>query len=61
MKAVGSKIYSTVQDGTIVVTTNGSTYSINAKEFIPPKVNPVPSVTEPVKETIHQSLSHSQN
>ncbi|WP_369436005.1 excalibur calcium-binding domain-containing protein [Lysinibacillus fusiformis] len=35
----------------MVVTTNRSTYSINAKEFIPPKVNPILSVTEPVKET----------
>lgn len=44
MKAVGSKIYSTAQDGTIVVTTNGSTYSINAPVKVPP-------VSEPVKES----------
>ncbi|MGG2111890.1 S-layer homology domain-containing protein [Lysinibacillus pakistanensis] len=51
LKAVGSKIYSTAQDGTIVVTTDGNTYSINVKEFNPPKVNPAPTVTQPVKET----------
>ncbi len=51
LKAVGSKIYSTAQNGTIVVTTDGNTFSINAKEFVPPKVNPVPPVTEPVKES----------
>ncbi|SPU38252.1 metallo-beta-lactamase [Lysinibacillus capsici] len=48
LKAEGSKTYSTAQEGTIVVTTDGETYSINAKEFIPPKVVPV---TEPVKES----------
>lgn len=56
LKAVGSKMYSTAQDGTIVVTTNGVTYKISAKEFtsgstnIPaPKPEPVP--TTPVKES----------
>lgn len=32
-KTVGTKVYSTAQDGTITVTTNGSTFTINAKEF----------------------------
>ena len=33
LKTVGSKVYSTAQDGTVTVTTNGAMYSISAKEF----------------------------
>lgn len=38
--SVGSKIYSTAQEGTISVTTNGRTFDIEAKEFT---AEPVPS------------------
>ncbi len=51
LKAVNSKLYSTAQDGTIVITTNGDTYSVNAKEFVPPStVTPKPT-PEPTKES----------
>lgn len=60
LKAVGSKIYSTAQDGTIVVKTNGKTYNVAAKEFVIPlnitNNNPIPQQpetqpVEPVKES----------
>lgn len=44
LKAVGSKMYSTATSGTIVVKTNGSTYSISAKPFTGGTVTPTPSV-----------------
>lgn len=40
IKTVGTKAYATAQDGTIVVTTNGQSYSISAKEFIVPNTTP---------------------
>lgn len=48
IKQIGAKAYSTAQDGTIIVTTNGKTYSTTAKEFTAPgtEVTP-PTPTEP--------------
>lgn len=40
INTVGTKAYATAQDGTIVVTTNGQSYSISAKEFIVPNTTP---------------------
>lgn len=40
IKTVGTKAYATAQDGTIIVTTNGQSYSISAKEFIVPNTTP---------------------
>ncbi len=66
LKAVGSKIYSTAQDGTITVTTNGSIFNVDAKEFKvetttspekpaptpepEPESKPQPTPTKPVEE-----------
>ncbi|MGE7667411.1 S-layer homology domain-containing protein [Ureibacillus composti] len=54
LKTVGSKIYSTAQDGSITITTNGSKYEINSREFTgngnvtAPK--PIPTPVEPKPE-----------
>ena len=40
IKTIGTKAYATAQDGTIVVATNGQSYSISAKEFIVPNTTP---------------------
>lgn len=44
LNQIGAKAYSTAQDGTIIVTTNGSTYSVNAKVFTAPSVTPAKPV-----------------
>lgn len=50
LKQIGAKAYSTAQDGTIVVTTNGQAYSIDAKVFTAPITVPSKPVIE-VKPT----------
>lgn len=53
LKKVGSKMYSTAQEGTIIVTTNGNTYDISAKEFeepITPTPEPEPTPNPPPVE-----------
>ena len=52
IQKIGTKAYATAQDGTIVVTTNGTTYQIAAKEFIAPNVTPEKPVTETPKPTV---------
>ena len=47
LKQLGTKAYSTAQDGTIIVTTNGTTYSIDAKEFTAPITTPIKPVETP--------------
>lgn len=47
IKTIGTKAYATAETGTIVATTNGQTYSINAKELIVPTTTP----TTPTKPT----------
>jgi len=56
LKSAGSKVYSTAQDGTIVITTNGKTYNVAAKEFNVPESKPSQQKPEtkstvPVKES----------
>jgi|GEM_PF-425283 len=56
LKSAGSKVYSTAQDGTIVIKTNGKTYNVAAKEFNvpeskPSQQKPETKPTEPVKES----------
>ncbi|HWK22335.1 MAG TPA: S-layer homology domain-containing protein [Ureibacillus sp.] len=54
LKSVGSKVYSTAQDGTITVTTNGQTYNIDAMEFKGGSTSTTPSQPtspEPSKPT----------
>ncbi len=50
IKQVGAKAYSTAQDGTIIVTTNGATYSIAAKEFTAPGTIVTPPPTPKPEE-----------
>lgn len=47
LNKLGTKAYSTTQDGTIIVKTNGSTYSIDAKVFTAPITPPV--IVEPTE------------
>ena len=43
IKKIGAKAYSTAQDGTIVIKTDGNIFAVTAKEFVAPNVTPKPT------------------
>lgn len=48
LRSVGSRVYSTAQDGTITVKTNGETYNVDASEFKGANTSQTPTPKPPV-------------